>query len=173
MPETPTLHWLDGQTVVNLRGRPDDDAFVQAAAATLGLALPLEACRTVQGPGLRIVWAGPDDWFVIAPPGQADDLCRRLQHALAGVHAAVTDVSGGYTVLRVAGPGAADTLAQGCPLDLHPRAFGDTQAAGTHFFKASVWLWRGHGDNSLELLVRSSFRGYVALMLERATRKAR
>lgn len=165
--------WCEGLAIINLRGRPDDEAFLQAARAALGTALPTDAGRTVRSATVRIVWAGPDDWFVLGPAGDADTLATRLRDAVGGLHAAVTDVGSGYAVLRLAGAPVRDVLAQGCPLDLHPRAFGDTQAAGTHFFKASVWLWRGHGDNSLELLVRSSFRGYVALMLERATRQAR
>ena len=173
MPEAVDRCWLDGQAVVNLRGHPDDAAFVQAVQQALGMALPLKPCSTTEGAGLRIVWAGPDDWFVIGPVGPADALVRRLREALAGMHAAVTDVSSGYTVLRLTGSPVRDVLAQGCPLDLHPRSFGPGQAAGSHFFKASVWLWRADGASAFELLVRRSFRGYVELMLERATRDGR
>ena len=174
MPETAdldaarTMLWRDDQAIVNLRGHPEDDRFVQATQQVLGIAPPLEPCRTVAGGGLRIVWAGPDDWFVIAEDGAAGTWCRRLREALAGVHAAVTDVSSGYAVLQLSGPSARERLAQGCPLDLHPRAFGAGCAADTHWFKASVWLWRPDDEPRFELLVRRSFRGYVASMLARA-----
>lgn len=163
--------WREGLVIINLRGRPDDAAFRQAAEGALGIALPVESGLTVEGAGLRIVWAGPDDWFLIGAAGEADVLTRRLREALVGKHAAVTDVSSGYTVLRLAGAAVGEVLAQGCPLDLHPRAFGPGHTAGTHFFKATVWLWRTDGESAFELLVRRSFSGYMGLMLERSTRE--
>ena len=163
--------WRDGMTIVNLRGNPDDAAFCAAASAALGLDLPVQPCTSTGNAACRVVWAGPDDWFVIAPRGQADAITSRLRQALAGLHHAVTYVSGGYTVLRLDGPEARDVLAQGCPLDLHPRVFRPGASAGSHFFKASVWLWRTDASAGFELLVRRSFMGYVWLMLERCTQE--
>jgi sarcosine oxidase subunit gamma len=163
--------WRDGMTIVNLRGNPDDAAFCSAASAALGLALPVQACTSTANDVCRVVWAGPDDWFVIAPKGMADAVMTRLRKALAGMHHAVTDVSSGYTVLHLGGTSARDVLAQGCPLDLHPRVFQPGAAAGSHFFKASVWLWRTDESQSFELLVRRSFMGYVWLLLERCTQE--
>lgn len=168
-------HWREGLAIVNLRGDPTDARFREAVRAALGIALPEgpggitagSAANGVGGPW--IVEAGPDDWFVIGPPGQSDALAGALRAALGGVHSAVTDVSSGYTVLRLSGPPVRDVLAQGCPLDLHPRAFAAGRCAGTHFFKASVWLWRAPDGEGFELLVRRSFVGYVRLMLERCT----
>jgi sarcosine oxidase subunit gamma len=72
-------------------------------------------------------------------------------------------------VLHLSGTPARDVLAQGCPLDLHPRIFKRGASAGSHFFKASVWLWQTDEAPVYELLVRRSFTGYVWLMLERAS----
>lgn len=161
--------WREGLAIVNLRGNADDAAFRQAAASALGVALPVKPCSISESNVVRVVWAGPDDWFIIGPKGHADALAARLREALAGLHHAVTDVSSGYTVLHLSGTPARDVLAQGCPLDLHPRAFARGACAGSHFFKASVWLWQTDDAPVYELLVRRSFMGYVWLMLERAT----
>ncbi len=161
--------WRDGLAIVNLRGDPADAEFVAGVQRALGLALPLAAGGTAHGPALRIVWAGPDDWFVIGPKGQADALVQQLRARLRGRHAAVTDVSSGYTVLHLSGAPVREALAQGCPLDLHPRAFRFGQCAGSHFFKASVWLWQLDDEPSYEVLVRRSFMGYVWLMLEQVS----
>jgi sarcosine oxidase subunit gamma len=161
--------WRDGLAIVNLRGNADDAAFRQAVSGVLGMGLPLKACTTADNGVLRIVWAGPDDWFIVGPKGQADALATRLREALAGQHHAVTDVSSGYTVLHLSGTPVREVLAQGCPLDLHPRAFASGASAGSHFFKASVWLWQTDEAPVYELLVRRSFMGYVWLMLERTT----
>lgn len=169
-------HWREGLAIVNLRGDPTDARFREAVRAALGIALPEGPGGITAGSGANnggggpwIVEAGPDDWFVIGPPGQSDALGGALRAALAGLHSAVTDVSSGYTVLRLSGPPVRDVLAQGCPLDLHAHAFAAGRCAGTHFFKASVWLWRTLDGEGFELLVRRSFVGYVRLMLERCT----
>ena len=161
--------WREGLAIVNLRGDAGDLAFREAAERALGLPLPAQPCSTREGSVLRIVWAGPDDWFIVGPKGQAETLAARLREALAGLHHAVTDVSSGYTVLHLAGAPVREVLAQGCPLDLHPRAFARGACAGSHFFKASVWLWQVDDAPVYELLVRRSFMGYVWLMIERAT----
>ncbi len=161
--------WHPGLSILNLRGDPQDPAFRDGVFRALGLELPVQACTSVAHATLRIVWAGPDDWFVIGPRGEAAALESQLRGELAGQHVSVTDVSGGYTVLHLSGRPVRDVLAQGCPLDLHPRAFGTGSAAGSLFFKASVWLWQTDDAPVYEVLVRSSFQGYVWLMLERAT----
>jgi sarcosine oxidase subunit gamma len=64
-----------------------------------------------------------------------------------------------------------EVLAQGCPLDLHPRVFGPGASAGSHYFKASIWLWQTDETPIYEVLVRRSFMGYFWLMLERSTQE--
>lgn len=161
--------WRHGLSILNLRGNPDDAAFRDGVSQALGLALPTQACTTVASDALRLVWVGPDDWFVIGPKGEAAAIEARLRQSLAGQHFAVSDVSSGYTVLHLSGQPVREVLAQGCPLDLHPRVFHTGSSAGSLFFRASVWLWQTEDAPVYEALVRSSFRGYVWLMLERAT----
>jgi sarcosine oxidase subunit gamma len=161
--------WREGLAIINLRGNAEEDTFRQAAASALAVALPVKPCSMSENSDVRVVWSGPDDWFIVGAKGQADALVVRLREALAGLHYAVTDVSSGYTILHLSGMPARDVLAQGCPLDLHPRAFARGASAGSHFFKASVWLWQTNDTPVYELLIRRSFMGYVWLMLERAT----
>lgn len=161
--------WRNGLSIVNLRGNPDGAAFRDGVSLALGLALPTQACTSVTNESLRLVWVGPDDWFVIGPKGEAAAIEARLRQALTGQHFAVTDVSSGYTVLHLSGTPVRDVLAQGSPLDLHPRVFRPGSSAGSLFFKASVWLWQTDEAPVYEVLVRNSFRGYVWLMLERST----
>lgn len=142
--------------VVNLRGNARDPAFVLSVQQALGLALPVSACTTLANQRLRLVWVGPDDWFVLGPQGEQAALGAALRLALGDQHAAVTDVSSGYFVVSLAGPSARDLLAQGCPMDFHPSAFHADQAATTHFYKVGITLWRTAAPN-FELLVRRSF----------------
>lgn len=161
--------WDGGWSIVNVRGTPSDPQFVSVVSNVLGVQWPVEVGSTVLGAGLRVVWVGPDAWFVLSKQKTAVELVQTFRTALAGRHCAVTDVSGGYSLLNLTGPRARELLAQGCPLDLHPRQFRVGQSAGTVFFKASVWLWQTDDVPTYEVLVRTSFQGYVWLMLERAT----
>ena len=163
--------WREGLSLLNLRGDPADPAFREAVSRALQLELPVQPCTSVANASHRLVWVGPDDWFVIGPKGQAAAIEGQLRLALAGVHHAVTDVSGGYTVLHLSGTPVREVMAQACPLDLHPRVFGPGSSAGSLFFKASIWMWQTEEAPVYELLVRSSFRGYVWLMLERAAQE--
>ncbi len=163
--------WQAGMAVVNLRGNPQDTAFVHAVADALGVAFPVAACSAVVKGTREIIWAGPDDWFVLDSATTPAELFALLRDAVAGLHAAVTDVSSGYMLLRLAGAPVREVLSQGCPLDLHRRIFTTGQCAGSHFFKASVWLWQTGDAPQFSMLVRRSFSNYVQLMLEKATQE--
>ena len=143
--------------IVNLRGNSQDPAFLDAVERALGLALPVQACTSVANQRLRIVWVGPDDWFVFGPQGEQIALAEALRLALGEQHAAVTDVSSGYFVVSLTGPSARDLLAQGCPMDFYPNAFHVDQAATTHFHKVGITIWRTAVASGFELLVRRSF----------------
>ena len=160
--------WREGLSIVNLRGDPSNAGFRERVQGVIGIDLP-EVGRTIVSARGRVVWVGPDDWFLVGAQEPAVDTVRRLHDALAGIHHAATDVSGGYTVLHLSGVPVLDVLAHGCPLDLHPRVFGVDACAGSHFFKASVWLWKASAASEFELLVRRSFRGYVEALLARCS----
>ena len=159
----------NGLAIVNLRVVGDEPGNRVAVCEALGLELPRRACTTVANDRVRIVWAGPDDWFVIGASGAEAGIVGALRSALCDTHCAITDVSSGYMVVRLVGPNARDLLAQGCPLDLHPRVFRAGDAAGSHFFKTSIYLWQVDDKPTFELLVRRSFFGYFMQMLQACT----
>ena len=68
--------------VVNLRGNARDPAFVLSVQQALGLALPVSACTTLANQRLRLVWVGPDDWFVLGPQGEQAARVAALRQAL-------------------------------------------------------------------------------------------
>ena len=167
----PALHvkHRNGLAIVDLRVDGDEPGNCVAVREALGLELPPRACTTVANDRVRIVWAGPDDWFVIGASGAEADIAGALRSALGNTHCAITDVSSGYMIVRVFGASARDVLAQGCPLDLHPRVFGPGSAAGSHFFKTSIYLWQVDDQPTFEMLVRRSFFGYFVQMLRTCT----
>jgi len=158
--------FLDEQTIINLRGDPQDPRFAAAIECALEVPLP-SGCSTTSNGLTRLLWVGPDYWFAIGAMHLVDSMAAQLRQALRGLRHAVTDVSGGYKVLRIDGISARELLAQGCPLDLHPRSFKAGMCAGSVFYNASMWIWKAEGSPGFEVMFRRSFTGYVQLMIER------
>lgn len=142
-----------------------DEAGAAAVGDALGAPLPLEP-NTLSG---RALWLGPDEWLVVSeeePPGPLEAALA----ALPGV--TVVDLSANRRALELRGPEAADVLAGGCALDLHPRAFGPGRCAQTLLAGVPVILWQVDVD-VYRVLVRPSFAPYLAAWLADATAELR
>jgi sarcosine oxidase subunit gamma len=156
---------------VNLRGDASDPEFLSAVETALGLGLPLEANTVAQGNGLVACWLGPDEWLIVTPPAKEAELVETLRSALGETFAAVTDVTGGHTLITVGGDQARPLLETGCTLDLHPRTFGPGQCAQTLLAKAGVLLRQRDETPLFDLVVRRSFAEYLWRWLEHAARE--
>ena len=153
---------------VNLRGDAGEASFRAAAEAALGLTLPL-APNTAAAAGDRAALGlGPDEWLVVAPPGDVNEIAAALRQALSGRAAAVTEVGEARTVIAVSGPSARDVLAKGCTLDLHPREFGPGRCAQSTVGTVDVIVHQTDEVPSYELYVQRSFAEYLWLWLEDA-----
>ena len=113
---------------------------------------PPLAPNTVAGDA---IWLGPDEWLVLG----------ELEQDYADQPAAV-DVSANRVCLELAGERAADVLARGCALDLHPSVFPPGRCAQTLVARAQVILYRT--EDAFRLLVRPSFADYVRAWLRDA-----
>ena len=102
------------------------------------------------------IWLGPDEWLVLG--GRETDFPDA---------AAAVDVSANRVVLELSGADAADVLARGCSLDLHPSVLGPGRCAQTLLARAQVILVRDDVDR-FRILVRPSFAGYVRAWLRDA-----
>jgi sarcosine oxidase subunit gamma len=158
--------------LVNLRGDTRDAAFMDAVQSVIGCRPPEQANTVVSGNGYDMMWLGPDEWLVRS--ATAHDAARtaplqaKLGAALNGVFASAVDIGSGYTVLEISGTRTRDVLARGCPLDLHPKLFGEGQCAQSLYFKASMTLLPT-GADSFDIVVRRSFADYfVKMMLDAA-----
>ena len=151
---------------INLRGDPGDAAFLAAVRRVLGFDLPLAANTTAQKGDHVAYWLGPDEWL-LATRAAGDHLAASLREALGTMHASVTEVGAGNAVFILAPATARERLAQECPLDLHPSAFGPGQCAQTRFAKAAILL-RPLEGGAIELVVRRSFADYLRHWLEPA-----
>ena len=159
---------LPFQLHVNLRCEPSDELTQNLVARVLGVALPTEPNVFFKTHDLRVFWLAPDEWLVVAPPTE-DDLVKELDSALDGMHHAVTELTGGQTIIRISGPAARELLAQGCTIDLHPTVFGMNCCAQTLLAHVPVLLCQVPGRTTEELrfdvVVRRSFADYLSRWL--------
>jgi len=169
------LRELPPRGKINLRGEAGDGEFTAAAAATLGVALPVAANTVAVTDGVTVFWLGPDEWLIHCKLTDTDAWLQQLRARLTGMHFAATEVTDYFTVLELRGEQAAEVLARGCPLDLHPRAFPAGACAQTRFGNATVLLHQPAAvDNTVtntvtntvdstvfRIQVRWSFAGYV------------
>ena len=123
-----------GLTLLDLRGNPQDAAFLANANAALGVALPLAPNTTAAADHCEILWLGPDEWLLVGRAPTPFDARLAIEHGY------LTDVSHGRAGWRISGPRTLDLLAKGCSLDLHPRAFAPGRCAQTSLAHVSVLL---------------------------------
>jgi len=154
---------------LNLRGDPGDTQFLDAAQSVLGFGLPLAPNTSSAGGAVTACWLGPNEWLIILPAAAADATMANLQQAMAGLFFALTDVSGGQTIVVLSGDNVLDVLAKGCSLDLHAHEFGVGQCAQSHLGKAPIFLHKIDDQPTIELVVRRSFADYFWLWLETAS----
>lgn len=150
-------------TMVNVRVDPAS-AAAGRIEKTLGAPLPRECGRiSAYGPHTA-VWLGPDEWLVLSQTEVAP-VVAELTEALAGDAGSVVDVSANRTTLELGGPAARQVLEKGCPLDLHPRAFGPGRAVSTTVGPVPVLLWQVNEAPTYRLFPRASFADYLARWL--------
>ncbi len=162
--------------MVDLRLDPTDETAMNAFAEAFGFALPVEPNTTAGNGEASALWLGPDEWWLVVPgpePVAGRELADKLRAALADGFAAVTEVGESRTCIRIAGPKARALLQKGCPLDLHPRAFGAGACAQTLLAKATVAIHLS-ADESVaegpvfEVYVLRSFAEYLWTWIEDA-----
>ena len=161
-----TLEEVPFSAMRNLRGNPDAPAFAQAVLQATGLHLPRKANTASHDPQRQLLWLGPDEWLLKCRRDyQGSVLADSLRAALQGQHSSVVEVGDGNTTLLVHGPAAAELLARGCPLDLHPRACVAGNVAQSHVAKAAATILCLEPGTRFELTVRRSFAEYLARWL--------
>jgi sarcosine oxidase, subunit gamma len=143
-----------------------DVRCTQADAARLGF--PVTPNTVVGDLARGVLWLGPDEWLVVAAPGDPGAAADELEAALDGTHHAVVDVSANRAVIELRGPDRHELLASACSLDLDPAGgWLPGVCAQTLFARAQVILQELPG--ATRLFVRPSFADYVVERLLTAT----
>jgi sarcosine oxidase, subunit gamma len=127
-------------------------------AARLGF--PLEPNAATGDMGRGTLWLGPDEWLVVAAPGDPSVVVDGLEALLRDAHHAVVDVSGNRAVIELHGPKRLALLASACSLDLDPAGgWIPGVCAQTLLARAQVILQEM--PDATRIFVRPSFADYV------------
>jgi sarcosine oxidase subunit gamma len=143
--------------IVHVAG--DAPAFVEAVKQVAGIEPPLAPNTAAQGADCAVLWLAPDRWLVVSAKRTPEELARALAAAV-GDTGAVTDVSSGSTVFRLAGARVRDALAKGCPLDLDASVFRPGCCAGTLIGPVNALL-QAVDEGRIDLYVARGFGLHV------------
>jgi sarcosine oxidase subunit gamma len=146
-----------GLTLVHFAANPSCAGALRSASSALGVALLLEPNTTASSSELTIFWMGAGRWLIESERLAANEIEDRLRAASDAGGVAIADLSSGRTVIRVCGEAARRTLAQGCPIDLHPRAFPPGSIAHSMLEGISVMLHHLPDGNAFDLYVPRSY----------------
>jgi len=139
--------------IVSVMARKGTDPA--AIGAVLGCDMPASP-RAVFAGARAVIGTGPGTWLVIEE-GAAADFAEMLEEFLAGL-ASISDQSGGYSILRLAGPDARALLRRGAAIAVHPSAFGPGSAATTVIAHIGVILWQVDDHPTYDV---ATFRSYA------------
>jgi sarcosine oxidase subunit gamma len=162
------------QAQLTLRGNPDSAPFLDTIASITGLSLPRTPNRLEADEHRRLLWLGPDEWLLLAPPDRGSALLSALADAFAALPpealATVVDTGESRRALDVWGPDAPQLLERGCALDLHPAAFpvghcAQTLLAGLPVLVAHLPRRNGANHPCLRVFARTSMVRHLAWWL--------
>ena len=161
------------QDMLNLRGSAKNPALILAVENAVGCSLPKKLnTASMKGSDTAILALAPDEWLIVTKSGKGAGPEKRLRKKLQGQHASVTPVGEGHTVIRLAGNNVRNLLAKGCPLDLHPSAFGPGVCAQTLLARTGMLLHCLPSNSSkadlFDIYIARSFAEYAWSWIEDA-----
>ncbi len=136
-----------------------EDAAKKAVKSAYGADLPEPGQSVMARDGARLVRLGPDAAFVIfthATPDAETVVSGRLKGK-----AYTTDQTDVWTGLELDGPRSRAALERICPLDLHPDAFAEGDAARTVMEHLGTLIIRTGQDRFLLLSASSSAGSFL------------
>ena len=158
--------WFSGISVtqfVNLRGDSTHSAFLNGVRRVTGVELPVFPNTVVRSGGLSCHWLGPDEWLMTVKKPEVS-IMQDLEDSLSGLHVAITDLTGGQSLLGIGGRQSRDVLSAACTLDLHADAFAPGSCAQTILAHSNVLItpaFQSSGDCVFEVLVRRSYADHL------------
>lgn len=142
-------------------------------STVLGLELPRTVKGTASNGDITAIWAAPDEWWLLTPPGEEGGIKSKLDIALFGTPSLVSDVTDYYTTIVLEGSRSREMLMKLPTIDLHPRAFKVGEAVSSNFARSVAVLRQTRDDTgrqgpAFEILIRISMADYLWCVLAEA-----
>lgn len=169
LPGTPIA--IDGGASLSIRRAEDCARFslripledAGEAAEAFGFDLPRVIGGMTSSTEKLALCLGPDEWLLMAPSGQENDVARRFDALYTQVPHSLVDIGHRETGIEIEGSAAALALGAACPLDLASMPAGT--GTRTIFDKAQIVLIK-RNDTSYRIEVWRSFAPHVWGLLE-------
>ena len=148
---------------VNLRGDSTHLQFFNGVQRVIGVELPVIPNTVVRSPGLCCHWLGPNEWLITVKRPEVS-IMKDLEDSLSGLHVAITDLTGGQSLLEIGGRQSRDVLSAACTLDLHPDVFMQGSCAQTILAQSNVLITPTFASSVgcvFEVLVRRSYADHL------------
>jgi sarcosine oxidase subunit gamma len=144
----------------NVQGDATRPSFAAEVRRQFDILLPGVPNTTATSGALTALWLGPASWLLVAGEDTAaltDFAAKRdALNAAAGAAFEVTASCAGWTI---AGPLATTVLANGCPLDFHPRAFPEGTCAQSVLGHVNALFYKRDPSSFTLIVARSYARG--------------
>lgn len=148
----------------SLRVRDEDRA---KAGNALGFTLPKRIGDLTSSGDCSAICLGPDEWFLMAPSGEAEAIAERFAAGMDGAYSLV-DVSHREVGIEVRGRDTTLALSSICALDLEAMPSGS--ATRTILDKSPAVLVK-HAPDHYRVEVWQSFAGHIWTLLEAVRRE--
>ena len=148
---------------VNLRGDSTHPQFFNGVQRVIGVELPVIPNTVGRSPGLCCHWLGPNEWLITVKRPEVS-IMKDLEDSLSGLHVAITDLTGGQSLLEIGGRQSRDVLSAACTLDLHPDVFMQGSCAQTILAQSNVLITPTFASSVgcvFEVLVRRSYADHL------------
>lgn len=150
--------------IATLRLRHPSADDLARIGVLIGVLLPTTP-NTAVGDAIRVIWIGPGEWLII---GSTMTSAAIEAAAIDSVSALCVGVGDGRCVFDVTGAHAADLLAKGTSIDLHPAIFAEGSAAMSLFAQINVVIDRPPDLSGFRLYFDISLRPYLHRWFEDA-----
>jgi sarcosine oxidase subunit gamma len=140
----------------NVQGPLRERAFRDRVSELFPISLPEAPNTTARNDGCTALWLGPASWLVIESHVSTASDFETRRDALNAAGGALFDGSASRVGWTMAGPHAATVLAKACPLDFHPRVFGEAACAQSVFGQVNALYYRRAAAPVFTMLVARS-----------------
>jgi sarcosine oxidase subunit gamma len=170
-PAAPRASAVTGLGLLLLQGDPRQAEFAGAVRGQFGVDLPAPGAIAI-GENGTLLWLGPRQCLAQLTGVQLAAATSALEAKLAGLPAALTDLSDALAVFDVGGARAGEALMQGCSIDLRPHAFAAGRVVRTLCAGAPMIIWKCAPSDPLRCAIDRSLAWHFARWLTDPRRAA-